>query len=128
MGIRILAALPLASSTTSRKRTICRVELGTSIPTEFLPGIGATMRTLGTRRAIAKSSAKPVILESRSPASSSTSNCAITGPVSISTTLTLNPKSWKVFSKTLALRRTSRACVSKSTASLDSSRSSPGSS
>ena len=32
------------------------------MPTVFLPGIGATMRTLGTRRAIARSSARPVIL------------------------------------------------------------------
>ena len=57
------------------------------MPTVFLPGIGATMRTLGTRRAIARSSARPVIFDSRRPASSSTSYWAMTGPVSISTTL-----------------------------------------
>ena len=50
------------------------------MPTVFLPGIGATIRTLGTRRAMARSSARPVILLSRSPASSSTSNWAMTGP------------------------------------------------
>ena len=33
------------------------------MPTVFLPGIGATMRTLGTRSAIARSSARLVILE-----------------------------------------------------------------
>ena len=37
------------------------------------------MRTLGTRRAIARSSARLVIFDSRSPASSSISNWAITG-------------------------------------------------
>ena len=83
------------------------------MPTVFLPGIGATMRTLGTRRAMARSSARPVILLSRRPASSSTSNWAMTGPVSISTTRTLKPKSRNVFSRILALRRTSFSCSSK---------------
>ena len=113
MGIRILLTRPSTSSITSRSRTICRVSLGTSIPTVFLPGMGATIRTLGTRSAIARSSASPVILESRRPASSCTSYWAITGPVSISTTLTLKPKSANVFSRVRALRRTSCSCSSK---------------
>ena len=62
---------------------------------------------------MARSSARPVILLSRSPASSSTSNWAITGPVWISTTRTWKPKSRKVFSRILALRRTSFSCSSK---------------
>ena len=81
IGIRIAWILPVVSSMTSRMRTSCRSELGTSIPTVFLPGIGATIRTLGTRSAIARSSASPVIRLSRRPASNSTSNWAITGPV-----------------------------------------------
>ena len=113
---------------TSRRRTICRSLLGTSMPTVFLPGIGATIRTLGTRRAMARSSARPVILLSRRPASSSTSNWAMTGPVWISTTRMLKPKSRKVFSRILALRRTSFSCSSKQNGSLGSSRSMPGSS
>ena len=100
------------SSITSRIRTICRCSFGTSMPTLFLPGIGATMRTLGTRRAIAKSSARPVILLNRRPASSSISYCAMTGPVSISTTRTLKPKFLKVSSRTLAFRLTSSVCSS----------------
>ena len=47
---------------TSLRRTIGRCSLGTSMPTVFLPGIGATMRTLGTRRASARSSARLVTL------------------------------------------------------------------
>ena len=35
---------------TSLSRTLARNSLGTSIPTVFLPGIGATTRTLGTRK------------------------------------------------------------------------------
>ena len=81
MGMRIFCALPVVSSMTSRRRTMCCSLLGTSTPTVFFPGMGATIRTLGTRRAIARSSARPVIRLSRSPASSSTSNWAITGPV-----------------------------------------------
>ena len=73
------------------------------MPTVFLPGIGATMRTLGTRRAIARSSARPVIFDSRRPASSSTSYWAITGPVSISTTFTLKPKFGKRLLQDLGL-------------------------
>ena len=107
IGIFILRQLLLSSSITSRRRTMPRCVLGTSIPTVFFPGIGATIRTLGTLKAMAKSSARPVIFESLSPASSSTSYCAMTGPVSISTTRTLNPKSANVFSKIFALRRTS---------------------
>ena len=59
------------------------------MPTVDLPGIGATIRTLGTARAIARSSARRWILETRRPASSSISNWVITGPVSIWTTRTL---------------------------------------
>ncbi len=65
-----------------------RRSFGTSIPTVVLPGIGATIRTLGTARAIARSSAKLMIRETRRPASSSISNWVITGPVSIWTTRT----------------------------------------
>ena len=39
-----------------------RWSLGTSMPTVVLPGIGATIRTLGTARAIARSSARLMIL------------------------------------------------------------------
>ena len=95
-------------------RTSCCSPLGTSIPTEFFPGIGATIRTLGTRKAIAISSLRLVILLSRKPASNSISYCAITGPVSISTTLTLKPNSLNVFSKIRAFCRTSLSWDSKS--------------
>ena len=42
-------------SMTSPSLTIARRSLGTSMPTVVLPGIGATIRTLGTARAIARS-------------------------------------------------------------------------
>ena len=81
----ILHFLGLASSVaiTSFKRTITRRSLGTSMPTVVLPGIGATIRTLGTARAIARSSARLMIRDTRRPASSSISNWVMTGPVSI---------------------------------------------
>ena len=68
---------------TSPRRTTLRWSFGTSMPTVVLPGIGATIRTLGTAKAIARSSARPVIFDTRRPASSSISNWVITGPVSI---------------------------------------------
>ena len=111
---------------TSRIRTTWRRSFGTSIPTLFFPGIGATMRTLGTRSAMAKSSARPAILLSRRPASSSISYCAITGPVSISTTLMLNPKLANVCSKTFAFFFTSSVCSSYDTSSDSVNKSSPG--
>ena len=128
IGIFIERLFDCVSSITSRRRTICRVVFGTSMPTEFLPGIGATIRTLGTRSAIARSSARLVILASRRPASSSISYCEITGPVSISTTFTLNPNSPKVFSSTFARSRTSCSCWSSWRYSVARSRSSDGSS
>ncbi len=67
----------------SPRRTITRRSLGTSMPTVVLPGIGATIRTLGTARAIARSSARLMIFLTLRPASSSISNWVITGPVSI---------------------------------------------
>ena len=73
-----------------------RRSLGTSMPTVVLPGIGATMRTLGTARAMARSSARPATFETRRPASSSISNWVMTGPVSIWTTRTLQPNSSSV--------------------------------
>ena len=73
---------------TSPSRTMLRWSLGTSMPTVVLPGIGATIRTLGTARAIARSSARLMIFDTRSPASSSISNWVMTGPVSIWTTRT----------------------------------------
>ena len=111
-GIFIFRTCAAPSSITSRMRTTWRFSLGTSIPTVFLPGIGATIRTLGTRKAIARSSASPVIFESRKPASSSISYWAITGPVSISTTRILKPKLENVCSSTRALRLTSSVCSS----------------
>ena len=128
IGICILLAFAPVSSITSRKRTICCDSLGTSIPTVFFPGIGATMRTLGTRNAIATSSAKPDIFDSLKPASSSTSYWAITGPVSTSTTFTRNPKLANVFSSNLAFLRTSLACSSKCISSAGNSSSLSGNS
>ena len=128
IGIFIVRLFAGVSSITSRRRTICRVVLGTSMPTEFFPGIGATMRTLGTRRAIARSSARFVIFASRRPASSSISYCEITGPVSTSTTFTLKPNSANVFSSTRARSRTSCSCWSSSRYSVGNRRSSEGSS
>ncbi len=86
-------------STISRSLTIPRRSLGTSIPTVVLPGIGATMRTLGTARAMARSFDSPATFETRSPASSSISNWVMTGPVSIWTTRTWHPCSRRVFSR-----------------------------
>ena len=87
-GIRHSLDCPSTPAITSPSRTMSRWSLGTSMPTVVLPGIGATIRTLGTARAIARSSARLMILETRRPASSSISNWVMTGPVSIWTTRT----------------------------------------
>ena len=115
-------------SMTPRKRTIWRVSLGTSTPTLFLPGIGATIRTLGTRIAMAKSSAKATIFCRRKPGSRSISYWEMTGPVSISTTLTTKPNCLQVFSKISALISASRFCCSNGSESAASSISNGGSS
>ncbi len=47
IGIFSFFTLPSDSSITSRSLTTWRCSLGTSMPTVFLPGMGATMRTLG---------------------------------------------------------------------------------
>jgi hypothetical protein len=44
------------------------------MPTVVFPGIGETIRTLGTASAIARSVDRPLIFETRNPASSSISN------------------------------------------------------
>ena len=111
-GMFIFALWVSDSSITSRKRTTCRVSLGTSIPTVFFPGIGATIRTLGTRNAMARSSESPVILLRRKPASSLISYCEITGPISICSTAILKPKSRNVRLKISDLLRHSWRCSS----------------
>ena len=105
-----------------------RSSFGTSTPTVFFPGIGATTRTAGTRSAIARSSARLVTFESRNPASSSSSNCVITGPVSTSTTFTLRPNSPNVFSSVTAATRAFFARSSYGNSSASSNRLSGGSS
>ena len=59
---------------TSFNRTLARSSLGISTPTVFFPGIGATMRTLGTFRFRAISSPSRVTLFSLKPVSSESSN------------------------------------------------------
>ena len=52
-GICILLIASGASCMSSLRRTFSFCALGTSIPTVFFPGTGATMRMLSARRAIA---------------------------------------------------------------------------
>ena len=94
-----------AVCSSSRILTTTCLSLGTSTPTVFFPGIGATTRTEGTRNAIARSSSSAVILFRRRPRSSSSSNCVTTGPVSISATLTFSPNSSNAFSSVVAATR-----------------------
>ena len=67
IGIRMLSMSLPAGFDQLRSRTITCLSFGTSTPTVFLPGIGATTRTAGTRSAIARSSAAPITFESRRP-------------------------------------------------------------
>ncbi len=62
-GMRKLSNFRSTPDITSPSRTTWRWSLGTSMPTVVCPGIGATMRTLGTARAIARSSARLMIFE-----------------------------------------------------------------
>ena len=88
-GILLLAIFFAEARITSLRRTTARCSLGISTPTVFLPGIGATMRTLGARRFRATSSARAVTLCRRRPVSRANSNCVTTGPVLMPTTRTL---------------------------------------
>jgi len=87
---------------TSLRKTAAVELFGTSMPTLFLPGMGATMRTAAARIAKAISSDNVVILCIFTPGAGSSSYRVITGPRSISATRALTLKSFKVFSRVLA--------------------------
>ncbi len=61
--------------------------LGTSIPTRDLPGIGARIRTVDAASESARSSARAVMRDSRTPFAISTSNSVTVGPATQATTL-----------------------------------------
>ena len=75
--------------------------LGSSIPTVFLPGIGACIRTSFAPKAKAISLLIPVILETLVPDFTSNSYCVTAGPIFAATTLPSIPKSIKTFSSSL---------------------------
>ena len=66
-GIRMRLEVARAPWITSSRRTVQRLSLGTSMPTVVLPGMGETIRTLGTASAIARSFASPTTRETRKP-------------------------------------------------------------
>ncbi len=66
---------------------------GISMPMAAFPGIGATMRTLGARRARARSSERPATLLILTPGAGLSSYIVMTGPGRISTTSPSTSKS-----------------------------------
>ncbi len=89
--------------------------LGTSMPTMFLPGTGASMRMVLAARASARSSASAVILLTftlvilppRCTKPGSTPNCVMAGPRFTSITLPSTPKACSVSSMIRAFSRRS---------------------
>ena len=75
---------------------------GTSIPTADLPGMGASMRTLGAASASAISLVRLLIFWTRTPGAGWTSNRVTTGPCSQRVTLASTPKLARVCSNCLA--------------------------
>ena len=74
------------------KKTVEGLSLGSSIPTDFEPGIGAIIRTLWAFITRARSSDRFVNLLTRTPSAGSISKSVITGPGDIRTTLPVTPK------------------------------------
>ncbi len=104
MGMSWRASCISGRSTISRKLTMARSRLGTSMPTACLPGIGATMRTLGAARRSAMLSARFAIFETRTPGAGSISYSVITGPLRMPVT-----SAWMLNSLSAAVS-TSAAC------------------
>ena len=75
--------------------------LGSSIPTVFLPGIGACIRTSLAPNSRAISLFKAVILESLVPDFISNSYCVTEGPILAATTFPSTPKSLITFSNSV---------------------------
>ena len=73
---------------------------GTSMPTAFLPGIGARMRMLWASSAMAMFPWMPVIFSTLTPGSSAISNCVTRGPTVMSEMI---PPTWKLFSVSSSL-------------------------
>ena len=67
-------------SRSSLKCTALGVSFGTSMPTADFPGIGASIRMLGAARLSLRSSARFVILLTRTPCAGSTSKRVTVGP------------------------------------------------
>ena len=86
-----LAFCTCSSTSTSLRYTVARVLFGTSMPTEPLPGIGATMRTRSACSDIARSFDSAEIFDSLVPGAGTNSYIVTTGPGWISATLPLTP-------------------------------------
>ena len=78
------------SSIKSRRTTRTRLSFGSSNPIRFLPGMGATMRTLRAS-ASARSSARPATFETFVPTAGETSYVVTVGPGRMSSTLPCTP-------------------------------------
>ncbi len=100
-----LAVCISSDSIIFRKLTNSAERLGSSIPTRFLPGIGASILIVpvGAERARAKSRSSEVIFESFVPRATSSAYCVTAGPKFTSTTLAVIPKDSSVFSIMAAL-------------------------
>ncbi len=110
---RGMARLRVASGAvciSSLRRTFSFWALGTSMPTVFLPGTGATMRTLSARRDRMMSLERAVMLETLMPGARASSYMVMTGPVSISTTWASILNSRMACSRTAAISRTNFSC------------------
>ena len=93
---RVSAAFEAVNSLLARilrRLTSSRERLGISMPTAFLPGIGATTRTGAALSAMARSSARETILLILMPGAGVNSYMVITGPGLISRISPSTPKS-----------------------------------
>ena len=95
-GIAIFLYSLRFCSMSSRKVTIARSSLGTSIPTARLPGIGATILTELAARRRAMLSCSATILLSFTPGAGRISNIVTTGPFLIPVTSALILNSFNV--------------------------------
>ncbi len=79
-----------APASSSDKKTVSRLALGTSMPMTLRP-VTVAMRTATTERLRAMSSARPMTREERMPGAGSSSYKVTTGPGRISTILPCTP-------------------------------------
>ena len=126
-GMTILFIASGASCNSSLNRTFSFSWFGTSIPTVFFPGTGATMRMLSALRLRMMSLVSDVIVDTFSPGARLSSYIVMTGPVSISTTWASTLNSRRACSSTAAFSRTNASWLSANPCSASARKSQCGS-